>query len=304
MFTYEKVKNEKKLIITLTGLKQEEFEKLLALFGEAWEEHIKKNYIEREGRKRRYGGGRPETLEKIEDKLLFILYYTKAYPLQEILAFEFGMSQSTAHEWVHTLSKVLKEALDKGKNLPERDPQELETALNAEIESEYGIDGTERRRQRPLDEDKQAQYYSGKKKAHTIKNIVIGTIKSKKVKYLSKTVEGKQHDKKIVDEENLAFPQDISLYKDTGFQGYEPEGVKTFQPQKKPKGKELTLEQKQQNALISSIRIAIEHVIGGIKRSRIVKDIFRNTLDAFDDLVMLLACGLHNFRVDMRFQLS
>lgn len=76
--------------------------------------------------------------------------------------------------------------------------------------------------------------------------------------------------------------------------------METFQPEKKPKGKELTLEQKQQNSLISSIRIAIEHVIGGIKRSRIVKDIFRNTLDAFDDLVMFLACGLHNFRVDMR----
>jgi len=61
-----------------------------------------------------------------------------------------------------------------------------------------------------------------------------------------------------VDEEHPTFPQDISLYKDTGFQGYDPEGVTTFQPQKKPKGKELTPEQKEQNTLISSIRIVIE----------------------------------------------
>ena len=117
---------------------------------------------------------------------------------------------------------------------------------------------------------------------------------------MSKTIAGKQPDKKIVDEANPSFPKEISLYKDTGFQGYEPAGRVTVQPQKKPKGKELTLLQKQQNSLISSIRIAIEHVIGGVKRCRIVKDIFRNTKDLFDDLVMEIACGLHNFRVAFR----
>jgi hypothetical protein len=90
------------------------------------------------------------------------------------------------------------------------------------------------------------------------------------------------------------------VYKDTGFQGYEPEGVQTFQPRKKPKGKELTPEQKEQNSRISSIRIVIEHIIAGIKRCRIVKDIFRNTKEKYDDLVMEIACGLHNFRVHCR----
>lgn len=58
--------------------------------------------------------------------------------------------------------------------------------------------------------------------------------------YLSQTYEGKHHDKKIADEENPTYPEDIGVYQDTGFQGYAPDGVKTFQPQKKPKGKELT----------------------------------------------------------------
>src|SRR2546427_11012694 len=111
------------------------------------------------------------------------------------------------------------------------------------------------------------------KKAHTIKNLVIGGLHTRKVNYLSQTYEGKRHDKKIADEESPTYPADIGVYQDTGFQGYEPEGVKTFQPQKKPKGKELTLEQKEQNSLISSIRIVIEHIIAGIKRCRIVKDL-------------------------------
>ena len=118
--------------------------------------------------------------------------------------------------------------------------------------------------------------------------------------YLSQTYEGKRHDKKIADEENPTYPEDIGVYQDTGFQGYAPDGVKTFQPQKKPKGKELTPEQKEQNSLISSIRIVIEHIIAGIKRCRIVKDLFRNTKEKYDDLVMEIACGWHNFRVHCR----
>jgi hypothetical protein len=44
----------------------------------------------------------------------------------------------------------------------------------------------------------------------------------------------------------------------------------------------------------------VEHAISGIKRSRVVKDILRNTKDDFSDLVMVIACGLHNLRVDQR----
>ncbi len=117
---------------------------------------------------------------------------------------------------------------------------------------------------------------------------------------MSQTYTGKRHDKKIADEESPTYPEDICMYKDTGFQGYESEGVKTFQPQKKPKGKELTLKQRKQNNLISSIRIVIEHIIAGIKRCRIVKDLFRNTKEKYNDLVMEIACALHNFRVYCR----
>jgi DDE superfamily endonuclease len=129
---------------------------------------------------------------------------------------------------------------------------------------------------------------------------VVGGITTRKLNYLSQTYEGKRHDKKIVDKENPILPKGVSLYKDTGFQGYEPRDITTFQPQKKPKGRELTAEQKEQNTLISRIRIVIEHIINGAKRCRIVKDLFRNTKEKYDDLVMEIACGLHNFRVDSR----
>lgn len=135
------------------------------------------------------------------------------------------------------------------------------------------------------------------KKTHTYKNNLLIEADTQKVVYLSRTYEGKKHDKKICDEENLTFPTQSILYKDTGFQGYEPEQVITYQPKKKPRGQELTLADKLLNSVISSVRITVEHALSGTKRWRIVKDVFRNTRRHFDDLVMEIACGLHNFRI-------
>lgn len=125
-----------------------------------------------------------------------------------------------------------------------------------------------------------------------------------KVVYLSQTYTGKTHDKRVADTEAIEYPAHATLIKDTGFQGYEPSGVMTFQPQKKPKGKELSLADKFFNHMISSVRMKVEHVIAGIKRCRIVKDVFRNTKKGFSDLVMRIACALHNLRVTFRQQTS
>ena len=51
---------------------------------------------------------------------------------------------------------------------------------------------------------------------------------------------------------------------------------------------------------MSKIRVKVEHALSGVKRSRIVKDVLRNTKDDCSDMVMVIACGLHNFRVDHR----
>ena len=81
---------------------------------------------------------------------------------------------------------------------------------------------------------------------------------------------GRHHDKKLADEEDYRFPPGSKLLKDTGFQGYEPEGVTTVQPKKKPRGGELTPDEKLLNRAISSLRVEIEHQIGSIKRSQIL----------------------------------
>ena len=88
--------------------------------------------------------------------------------------------------------------------------------------------------------------------------------------------------------------------KDTGFQGYEPLGVIAWQPKKKPKGQDLSVADGFVNQLLSSGRIVVEHSLSGVKRCRIVKDVLRNTQVGFSDLVMEVACALHNLRVEFR----
>jgi hypothetical protein len=302
IFTYDAVKDNPRLLKTMTSLNREEFEKLLLPFQSAWESYPKVVFPSDQKSQHQDGSGRKPVLVQMADKLLFILYYIKVYPLQEILAFEFGMSQGQACYWIHLLSGVLAQALAFLHQLPERQPAQLADKLTEAGEEKLGIDGTERRIRRPKDDEKQRQYYSGKKKAHTVKNNVIVTLNSRRVRYLSATHEGKKHDKKICDEEQPTLPAGSTLYKDTGFQGYEPEGVNTVQPKKKPRGQELSVEDKERNRLISRVRVIIEHILSGVKRCRIVKDILRNTKDKFDDLVMAIACGLHNFRTECRLK--
>ena len=136
VFSYHQVKEHPKLLLAMTGLSHAEFHPLLPHFQYAWDQYVQQHYMDRDDRQRQYGVGSSEaTLVHMEDKLLFILYDVKVYPLQEILAFEFGMVQSTAHAWIQRLRDLVKKALDHGGYFPERDPKQLETVLASETES-------------------------------------------------------------------------------------------------------------------------------------------------------------------------
>jgi hypothetical protein len=160
-------------------------------------------------------------------------------------------------------------------------------------------DGTERPIHRPRDPEEQQEYYSGKKKCHTVKNLLV-IDETCQICFLSATYEGKAHDKSLADLEGYRLPSGSCLYQDSGFQGFVLAGVTIAQPKKKPPGGELTPLEKSMNRRISSIRIRIEHAIGGVKRFRIVKDKIRPLKDDIRDTMMETCCGLYNFRLQYR----
>jgi len=62
----------------------------------------------------------------------------------------------------------------------------------------------------------------------------------------------------------------------------------------------LSVGEKLLNRIFSSARVVVEHIIAGVKRCRIVKDVLRLTREGISDCVMEIACGLHNLRVSFR----
>ncbi len=298
MTNYTRLSQKPKQFHALTGYTLEEFCTLLPAFAARFLAHVREYTLRgKKRRKRRYVSYKNSPLPTMEDKLLFILMYLRKATTQDIFGEVFGIPQPVVNMWIHVLHPCLNQTLVDLDMIPARTASDLETG-NDEIKV-YFQDGTERPIRRPKDQDIQRTYYSGKKKCHTVKNNVLVNAQGKIV-LLTATCEGKKHDKRISDEAEFTLPEDSVLYQDTGFQGFALAGVTILQPKKKPRGGELTAEEKEHNYEISRIRIRVEHAIGGVKRYRIVKDRLRNWKQGFRDLVMETCCGLHNFRLDFR----
>jgi DDE superfamily endonuclease/Helix-turn-helix of DDE superfamily endonuclease len=282
---YEEARTKPRVFQQLTGLKIEEFDKLKGAFQKASEEE----------EPRESPAGRKAVLRTYEDKLFFILFYLRHYPTQEVLGFLFGISQGQANQWIHRLTPIVKKALGDEKELPGRTAADAQELMEACPELEFILDGTERPVRRPQDSEDRRKDYSGKKKRHTKKNIILTEKATGEVLGLGATQPGSKHDKASVDEEHYTFPDGSTVFQDKGFQGYAPEGATIQQPTKKPRGKEWTPEQKEENRQISTQRVSVEHSIGGIKIFHIVSAIFRNIKEGFSDLVMETVTGLFNF---------
>jgi hypothetical protein len=157
-------------------------------------------------------------------------------------------------------------------------------------------DGTERRIVRPQDLAEQTACYSGKKKDHTVKNVLLVNALLT-ILFLSATVGGRVHDKHIADATPYPLPVGSRLLQDLGFLEFTLPQMEILMPAKKPHGQELTLEQHVANQALHCRRLRIEHVNSSVKRCRIVKDRIRLGKGGVRDLVMALCCALHNFRV-------
>ena len=292
MLDIGRVLNQDRLLRALTGLNRKAFDELLAAFSPLYE-----HTCQTQPRQRAVGGGRKARLLGTQEKLFFILFYFKCYPTFDLAGIIFDLHRSQAHEWMHRLQPLLEQTLGKEMVLPQRKLDSVEAFFERFPEvKRVMIDGTERAIQRPQDPDTQKQNYSGKKKRHTRKHLA-AVDENKRVLVLSQAREGKLHDKRCHDEEDIAgaIPDAIPIEVDLGFLGLQKEYVNIHLPHRKPKGGELTTAEKEANRALSQSRVVCENAFAGVKRYNAVSGIYRNRKVGFDDHLMLTAAGLWNF---------
>mgnify|MGYP001587791742 FL=1 len=288
--------SQPRVTMAVLGVAASEFFRLLPTFSQC----LKQYRINlRPNRKRSVGGGRKGDLPTDEDKLLYILLYIKLYPTYDSLAVLTNHYRSKCGDSVQLLLPVLEMTLGRKLTLPKRYGYSLKEIFRQHPQiKDIFIDGTERRVQKPKNIKKRNKLYSGKKKATTRKVVIISD-ERRYIHYMGKTKSGRRHDKRLADKESLieGIPPDIVVWTDTGFTGASKRHAKTIMPSKATKNRPLTLQQKAENRIISSIRVVSEHAIAGYKKFKAASDVYRNRLANFDDLLTEVSIGLHNFHL-------
>src|SRR5688500_10546013 len=159
---------EDRQMLSLTGLKLDEFCFLSEHFSKGYQKQLDNNFAHaNKVRKRKVGGGRKGTLLSVEQKLFFILYYLKVYPTYDVLALSFGMARSKACENTHKLALALYFTLQDLGVVPAR---EIESATQMDrIFKDIKlilVDASERPYLRSKDALAKTAHYSGKKKIY------------------------------------------------------------------------------------------------------------------------------------------
>ena len=294
MMDLQRALKEPRLMKALTGLTPQEFQRLLVTFAPLLEEEA-----QAKTRERKPGAGKKGALRQSPlRKLFFILLYVKIYPTFDVAGFFYDVHRTRPHKWTRQLLPLLRKTLGRELAFPERQIRSVEEFLQKFPEAkDLFIDGTERPRRRPKKGKAQRRHYTGKKKRHTRKNIV-WVDEKKRILLLSPTKHGGLHDKKASDKNGgLHFiPSDVHIWTDTGFLGHQRDHPNVHMPKKSSKYHPLTAEQRQENSIISGLRIVVEHAIGGMKRFGAAADICRNR-QGWDDELMGVCAGLWNFHL-------
>jgi hypothetical protein len=324
MLTVEKLRRKPKHFHNFTGLTLQQFDQLLA----AIEPLYQKAEVERlsnPNRLRPRGAGRKFKLE-LPERLLMSLMYLRLYLTQTLLGYLFGLDTSNVSREVQgrmleVLSEVLpvparEEPLDlalaasssssssdrscarSGGGKGKRRIGTLEELLRKHPEfEEIFVDGTEQELPKPKDKGRRKDLYSGKRKRHTAKVQVVST--KRLVLHLCKHVPGRVSDHLLLRATGVMrqVPQGVVVRVDKGYEGLEEEypEVKVHKPLKARRGHPLTVLEKILNRTISALRMPVEHVIGHLKKYRMLAGIYRGEPERYDENASIIA-GLHNYK--------
>jgi hypothetical protein len=319
MLTEKHLRENSLLIKAFMGLPAEVFWQIVAEM-EAKLLAYELKRLDREERQRAVGGGRKFDLPLVIRIALVLTYLRLHIPQQAVACMYKDATQSDVSREMRRLLSLMKQVLpcpevwemvEEGEVLSEAELLELEQLADGRVL----IDATEQQVYRPgQDNEERKKYYSGKKKQFTRKT-QFATDGEWDIKAISVSVPGAKSDKKLSDELKTVerAPAGSEMEADKGYQGLAKQvemvtvrNIETGQeeqvprltvntPFKKPKGGDLSEEQKAFNKALGSIRVRVEHCIGWVKNWAIIATRFRCAQTIYTE-VMQVVCGLVNLQ--------
>ncbi len=238
------------------------------------------------------GGGRKPKLS-IKEQIILTLVYLRHLTTFQLLGIQFGVSESTANDTFNYWLPILRELLPSSL-IEQVKKNELDYEVVKEVLTEYEltVDSYEQVRERPVSNEEQEKYYSGKKSNHTFKSQMIILPDGQDIVDVVAGEPGPKSDITLFRENRKRLDSKQKFKGDLAYIGEDL--IKT--PIKKTKNKQLTIEQKEVNKKFSAKRIFVEHRIRSVKIFRVVQERFRVNSKKYEQ-VMLTICGLVRLRI-------
>jgi hypothetical protein len=298
VLTYEKLSRTPRLFHTFTGLTCEEFDRIYAQLEQKYPKYEQKR-LRKKNRKRAIGAGRKFKLP-MKERVLMLLFYYRLYTNLALAGFLFDLNLSNVSRNITMMEPLVKACIPIPEKITKQTQRihDLDELLELYPEMKAFIDATEQEIPRPKNKRRRKNYYSGKKKKHTVKTQIVVNKKGL-ILHKTKHRNGKQHDYDIFKKTGPPpIPPEVEIGVDLGYFGIEKDypDLNVNIPVKKPKKKELTPKEKRYNKKQRKARVIVEHTIGRMKKFRIMGEEFRNRLTRYDRMTSIV-CGLVNFTV-------
>ena len=286
MLTYKKLFDNPGKLLRFTGLSVLQFEVLTKRLEPLWIKNESER-LNRENRTRRIGAGRKYLLDSIEDKLLLILVFYRAYLSYEVLSWIFNLDASNICRLIRKLVPIIERTADPTLSFVLKSIKHRKRRLGFEEFIrlypdlvELVIDSTEQKRRRPSSKRKQKNFYSGKKHQHGFKT-QITVSRSGKIIDISKTYPARVHDKTVLMKEKTIdhLPPEIKKLLDKGYVKVDKiyPDHKISIPIKCNRWKRtLTRSEKIKNTKLSKKRIKVEHIFSRMKKYQILYQTYRS----------------------------
>lgn len=297
MLTADAVARSPAVFPSLFGVTAAEFETLFADYLAARDRLRAASRTTRRGtpRVRAAGGGDTPKLDD-RTRLMVALFWLRIYPTYEVLGFFFGLHKTNARHTARAVLAVLRtldefplDDPDPAARRPVGSPADVMAAFP---DVRLVIDGKEQRTQRPTGHAAQKPYYSGKKKAHTLKS-QIGAAPNGRIESVSDSYPGSMHDLTVLRTTGVIdrLPAGAGAMMDKGYVGVgkdHPDRPLVV-PAKATRGHPLTDGQTAANRVIASHRIVVEHVMAQLNRFEVLTQTYRHARGEHGQVVRAVA---------------